>query len=184
MKKDILSEIEASLIRALACGATVEILEEIFPEHSAALLDTANNILTKTGYTNIRELEIQCETLGFIEWQTVAYIHKQEFENAANERDKLRKNELFAPVLRDKLGDGGPTERNKKRFLGELQHALDAAFTSDLAEYGLTLLVDPGTASEEDVAGFLTEFSALYRLVGGSGINFKPIFIKLMEGVL
>ena len=37
----------------------------------------------------------------------------------------------------------------------------------------LTLLIDPGEASNEELAELLSEISKLYRMVGGSGISFK-----------
>lgn len=44
-----------------------------------------------------------------------------------------------------------------------------------------SLLVDPGTASPEEVSELLTEISTLYRLLGGSGITFTPTEIKDLE---
>jgi DNA-binding CsgD family transcriptional regulator len=42
----------------------------------------------------------------------------------------------------------------------------------------LDLYIDPGTASAEEIAELLTEFSALYEMLGGSGITFTIADVK------
>jgi hypothetical protein len=37
----------------------------------------------------------------------------------------------------------------------------------------LPILLDPGTASPDEIGEFLAELSILYRMVGGSGIEFR-----------
>lgn len=37
----------------------------------------------------------------------------------------------------------------------------------------MSLFIQPGTASKEDISELLMELSKLYRMIGGSGINFK-----------
>jgi ATP-dependent Clp protease ATP-binding subunit ClpC len=39
----------------------------------------------------------------------------------------------------------------------------------------LTLLLDPGNASREDIAELFVELSTLYRMIGGSGITFRIV---------
>ena len=43
---------------------------------------------------------------------------------------------------------------------------------------GFTLLIDPGSASAEEIAELYIELSALYRMLGGSGITFRVIDAK------
>jgi hypothetical protein len=47
----------------------------------------------------------------------------------------------------------------------------------------LTVLVNPGTASPEQVAELLTELSLLYRMLGGSGISFEMTDTRALAGV-
>ena len=42
----------------------------------------------------------------------------------------------------------------------------------------LIVYIEPGTASEDDIANLLTEISKLYRMLGGSGIEFTPKGVK------
>jgi DNA-binding CsgD family transcriptional regulator len=42
----------------------------------------------------------------------------------------------------------------------------------------LDLYIDPGTASAEEIAELLMEFSALYEMLGGSGITFTIADVK------
>ena len=37
----------------------------------------------------------------------------------------------------------------------------------------LTFLIDPGTATAEELADIFQEISKLYRMIGGSGLDFK-----------
>jgi hypothetical protein len=43
----------------------------------------------------------------------------------------------------------------------------------------LVIYVEPGTASPEDIGLLMVEISNLYRMVGGTGINFKPEEVRL-----
>ena len=45
----------------------------------------------------------------------------------------------------------------------------------------LVVLLDPGTATEEEAGELLADFSLLFRMIGGSGISFKPTDIKNPE---
>jgi len=46
----------------------------------------------------------------------------------------------------------------------------------------ITIAIDPGSASQELVADILSDISILYRLSGGSGINFSLLEIHTMAG--
>jgi cold-inducible RNA-binding protein len=41
-----------------------------------------------------------------------------------------------------------------------------------------TFVVDPGTASPEEIGGLLAEISKLYRMMGGSGITFRAVDVR------
>lgn len=45
----------------------------------------------------------------------------------------------------------------------------------------LTLSIQPGTASPEEIGGLLAEISTLYCMMGGSGITFTPEDISAVE---
>lgn len=47
----------------------------------------------------------------------------------------------------------------------------------------LSLMIDPGTASPEEIGELLAEISKLYRLVGGSGLTFTPAGVAVREVV-
>jgi 3-dehydroquinate dehydratase len=47
----------------------------------------------------------------------------------------------------------------------------------------LGILIDPGTASKEEIASILTSLSGIFRLIGGSGIEFKLDYININQEV-
>ncbi|MBX3388176.1 MAG: hypothetical protein KF691_01830 [Phycisphaeraceae bacterium] len=48
----------------------------------------------------------------------------------------------------------------------------------------LAVLIQPGKAEPEHIAEFLAELSTLYRMVGGSGINFQLADVRQCQGVV
>lgn len=60
----------------------------------------------------------------------------------------------------------------------ELIKALTKSFTSNPLE----LVIDPGTASPEDIGELLYEISQLYRMIGGSGIVFRSSEVEIHQG--
>ncbi len=42
----------------------------------------------------------------------------------------------------------------------------------------LTILVDPGSASSDEISELLLELSTLYRMLGGSGVAFTVTYVK------
>jgi hypothetical protein len=88
---------------------------------------------------------------------------RQDFEQllSAAERDEWTYDtpvppEFFGPLWPEGEPKGWPTTT------GPTQPGIEP----------LTLLIDPGTASPEEIGELLAEISALYRMLGGSGINF------------
>lgn len=49
---------------------------------------------------------------------------------------------------------------------------------------GLEILIDPGSATDEEVAEVLSRFSYIYELVGGSGIDFRLADARSLAEVL
>ncbi|MEM6552534.1 MAG: hypothetical protein AAF750_10470 [Planctomycetota bacterium] len=48
---------------------------------------------------------------------------------------------------------------------------------------GLEVLIDPGTASDQEVAGVLSRISHIYELMGGSGVSFTLADARNLAGV-
>jgi DNA-binding GntR family transcriptional regulator len=57
----------------------------------------------------------------------------------------------------------------------------DADNVRDAFAAGLAVTLDPGSATAEELAELLAEISTLYRLVGGSGVDFTVTEVR--EGV-
>lgn len=45
----------------------------------------------------------------------------------------------------------------------------------------ISLLINPGTASAEELADFIFEISKLYRIIGGGGIQFSVVEKEILQ---
>lgn len=76
------------------------------------------------------------------------------------------------------------TRIGRDELADELETALIAS-TGQPEEGKFTqasLLIDPGSASAEEIAEYLSELSKLYRMMGGSGIRFTQAESRCAEG--
>jgi len=64
-----------------------------------------------------------------------------------------------------------------QQVLGKAEDSMDEGISESTDGFGellpAELLIDPGTATPEEIADFLYELSKLYRMLGGEGIRFE-----------
>ena len=158
------------LLRALVQTESTEILFEKLAEYDEDLRLSLNSLDNKLNPSvSDEELIIKIKKLSKIIRRKFDWIKKENWEEAAKSRDDEKNfyKEYFGFELKfnDIKKEGDYINDLKEYFIKR------EALLSEQAS--LSLLIQPGTANKDDIADLLFELSKLYRMLGGTGINFK-----------
>ncbi|MEM9276786.1 MAG: hypothetical protein AAGA80_28185 [Cyanobacteria bacterium P01_F01_bin.143] len=172
------SESEMWLIKSLTTGKNINDIAEIISDVKDDLLELASELESKmTNNNNLDDLIITLVQIANVRSSKNDFVKESKMEEAAQLRDKEKK--LIASI-----GGLDPTsfraDVNENNF-EELREALLLMDKIISEESTLAFYVKPGTASPEEIGNLLAELSTLYRMIGGSGIEFRPDTIKSQD---
>jgi hypothetical protein len=180
-----LRSIEQALLNAFASGITYDEVVRSVPEYAGRIESTLRSIFDRfvreerqearqavAGIQTPADIEEAVRRDRKIREEKIRLVKAQSWEEAARLRDR-EKAYSFLGQTEDDL--------SFEEALEALEVLLDAAAAEEQQLGPLTFIVDPGTATPEEIAELLAEISALYRMIGGSGITFTPSEVKEAE---
>lgn len=167
-----LSEEETLLVKALLqMGFVNEFLAEL-DEYKEDVSKGLNSIKAKLkSDNNLEDLQYELLNLKSIIEKKSKFVEKQEYEEAARKRDEEKQS-----YKKLNLGSYFPNSLYLKdiiTFLEEYKTYLIFKSVVISESSNINLLIQPGTASKNEIGELLFELSTLYKMLGGSGITFK-----------
>lgn len=163
-------EEEILLLKALVQSNTIDSLIEQLPDYEDDIYLVLNSLSSKLSFGNtLEDLMFEIINLRKIIIEKDKVVKKQKYEEAAKARDNEK-------ASYGRINLGFKLEVRKKEldsYINNLQEYFiyrDAIISENST---LNLLIQPGTATKEDIGSLLSELSKLYRMLGGTGINFK-----------
>ncbi|MFC4096437.1 hypothetical protein [Euzebyella saccharophila] len=161
---------ERLVLKALVQTTSVESLFEQLHEFEDDLALTIKALNNKLDSDNtFEDLMIEIKNLKSIILEKNRLVEKQKYVEAAHLRDKETQS-------LSKLNLGFNLEirmKDLQSYQEELKEYLLYKDAKISENSNISLLIQPGTASKEDVGNLLSELSKLYKMVGGSGITFR-----------
>lgn len=164
-------DLEEQLMRVIMSGTTLEQLQDEFGDYIDDLTLVVNSIQRKIKSGSFGDLQNSLKELGVLGNEIAKKAGNQRYEEAAKIRDREK-------ILSKKTGIPFSFRSDMETAVGDFILSLVLKSTLVSENSNLTLLIEPGTASPKDIGELLGEISQLYRLIGGSGIKFKPEEIK------
>jgi len=207
MEMEAERKVVKALLDALASGVTLEEIRHQLPEYDKRVLAILRLLFShledkRNELTEVQRKEIEwvqspldipeaARRLIEIRREKDQAVKSQRFEEGARLRDLGKAysdtfGEAYGQAKQYSAGlrwfeEGVRSIDSSDEAFERLMAALDAAAAEDQGDGPISFVVDPGSATPEEVGELLAEISSLYRMIGGSGITFKETGVREAE---